>query len=69
MVTTERMTGAPFPANINDLTFDEDGGITLMTLLITYPDAQQRDMILATGMTDGMEASYARLEEEVLTTV
>jgi uncharacterized protein YndB with AHSA1/START domain len=66
MVTTERMTGAPFPANINDLTFDEDGGITLMTLLITYPDVQQRDMILATGMTDGMEASYARLEREVL---
>jgi uncharacterized protein YndB with AHSA1/START domain len=69
MVTTERMTGAPFPANINDLTFDEVDGVTMMTLLITYPDMAQRDMILATGMTDGMEASYARLEREVLTTV
>jgi uncharacterized protein YndB with AHSA1/START domain len=69
MVTTERMTGAPFPANINDLTLDEADGVTLMTLLITYPDVQQRDMILATGMTDGMEASYARLEREVLATV
>jgi uncharacterized protein YndB with AHSA1/START domain len=66
MVTTEQMTGAPFPANINDLTLDEADGVTLMTLLITYPDVQQRDMILATGMTDGMEASYARLEREVL---
>jgi hypothetical protein len=60
------MTGAPFPANINDLTFDEVDGVTLMTLLITYPDKEQRDTILATGMTDGMETSYARLEKEIL---
>ncbi|MBX3194806.1 MAG: SRPBCC domain-containing protein [Microbacteriaceae bacterium] len=66
MVTTERMTGAPFPANINDLTFDEVDGVTLMTLLITYPDKEQRDMILAAGMTDGMETSYLRLEKEIL---
>jgi uncharacterized protein YndB with AHSA1/START domain len=69
MVTTERMTGAPFPANINDLTFDEVDGVTLMTLLITYPDLAQRDMILATGMTEGMEASYQRLEREILAAV
>jgi uncharacterized protein YndB with AHSA1/START domain len=69
LVTTERMTGAPFPANINDLTFDESDGATLMTLLITYPDLTQRDMILATGMTDGMEASYQRLEREILAPV
>jgi len=67
IVTTERMTGAPFPANVNDLQFDEADGVTLMTLLVTYPDQAQRDMVLATGMTDGMEASYARLEREVLT--
>ena len=67
MVTTERMTGAPFPPNVNDLTFDEVDGVTLMTLLVTYPDLTQRDMILATGMTDGMEASYARLEREIVT--
>ncbi|WFR67008.1 SRPBCC family protein [Curtobacterium flaccumfaciens] len=67
IVTTERMTGAPFPANVDDLQFDEADGVTLMTLLITYPDQTQRDMILATGMTDGMEASYQRLEREVLT--
>ncbi|WIB76905.1 SRPBCC family protein [Curtobacterium sp. MCPF17_002] len=67
IVTTERMTGAPFPANVNDLQFDEVDGVTLMTLLITYPDQAQRDMVLATGMTDGMEASYQRLEGEVLT--
>ncbi|MGN8049038.1 SRPBCC family protein [Curtobacterium sp. 22159] len=66
MVTTERMTGAPFPANVNDLQFDEADGVTLLTLLVTYPDRRQRDAVLATGMTDGMEASYQRLEREVL---
>ncbi|CAN5503335.1 hypothetical protein BH09ACT4_BH09ACT4_19830 [soil metagenome] len=66
IVATEAMTGAPFPANVNDLTFDEADGVTLLTLLITYPDITQRDMILATGMTDGMESSYARLEAELL---
>jgi hypothetical protein len=29
----------------------------------------QRDMILATGMTEGMETSYQRLEREIMTTV
>lgn len=66
MVSTERMTGAPFPPNTNDLQFDEADGVTLLTLLVTYPDQAQRDAILATGMTEGMEASYRRLEREVL---
>ncbi|WP_395639581.1 SRPBCC domain-containing protein [Pseudolysinimonas sp.] len=66
MVTTERMTGLDAPGTVNDLTFDEADGVTLMTLYITYADAAQRDMILATGMTDGMEASYQRLERELV---
>ncbi|MEJ8284487.1 SRPBCC family protein [Curtobacterium citreum] len=66
IVSTERMTGAPFPPNTNDLQFDEADGVTLMTLLVTYPDRAQRDMILTTGMTDGMETSYQGLEREVL---
>ena len=32
----------------------------------TYTDVAQRDMILATRMTDGMEASYQRLERELV---
>lgn len=66
MVTTERMSGTDFPGTVNDLSFDEVDGVTLLTLLVTYADLEQRDTILATGMTDGMEASYARLEREVL---
>jgi len=69
MVTTERMSGAPFPPNVNDLALDEDNGVTLLTLLITYPDMTQRDAILATGMTTGMETSYQRLERGILASV
>lgn len=61
-VTTEHMTGTEFPSTLNDLSLDEEDGATLITLLIEYPDSQTRDMVLATGMTEGMETSYARLE-------
>lgn len=64
-VTTERMQGAPVET-VNDLNLYEEDGATLITLLIEYPDVQTRDMILATGMADGMEASYERLQETVL---
>lgn len=67
-VTTEAMSGTDFPPTVNDMTLDEVDGVTLLTLLITYADLAQRDAILATGMTDGMEASYARLERELLPT-
>lgn len=66
LVSTERMTGLDAPGTVNDLSFDEADGVTLLTLFITYTDAAQRDMILGTGMTDGMETSYRRLEQELL---
>ncbi|QJR37679.1 SRPBCC family protein [Gemmatimonas groenlandica] len=65
-VTTERMIGAPGPSTRNELTLTAVDGGTLLSLVITYPTKELRDMILATGMTTGMEASYARLEREVL---
>lgn len=65
-VTTEAMIGTDGPSTLNDLQLYEEDGATLLTLLIEYPDAETRDTILATGMTDGMEASYARLEQAVL---
>jgi hypothetical protein len=34
----------------------------LMTMRMTLPDAATRAAMLATGMEDGMEASYARLD-------
>jgi len=64
-VTTERMVGTEGPSTLNDLTLYEEDGATLLTLVIEYPDKETRDMVLATGMVDGMEASYARLEQSL----
>nr|WP_201468545.1 SRPBCC family protein [Microbacterium hydrocarbonoxydans] len=65
-VQTERMIGMPVET-LNDLNLYEEDGATLITLYIEYPDKETRDMILATGMADGMETSYERLERELLT--
>lgn len=65
-VTSERMIGTEGPSTRNELTLTPVDHGTLLTLLITYPSKELRDMILATGMTAGMEASYARLERELL---
>jgi uncharacterized protein YndB with AHSA1/START domain len=61
-VTTEAMIGMDFPATRNELTLTPVEGGTLLSLVITYANAEQRDAILATGMTGGMETSYVRLE-------
>ncbi|ALQ32125.1 ATPase [Arthrobacter sp. YC-RL1] len=59
---TEQMIDTDYPATVNETTFTPVQSGTLLSLVITYPDPQTRDMVLATGMTEGMEASYARLE-------
>jgi uncharacterized protein YndB with AHSA1/START domain len=61
-VTSEAMIGVDGPSITNELTLTpvEDG--TLLSIVMTFPDASVRDATLATGMTEGMEASYARLE-------
>lgn len=61
-VTTEHMIGTDYPPTRNEMTLTPIDGATLLTLVVTYPDATTRDAVMATGMTDGMEASYARLE-------
>jgi uncharacterized protein YndB with AHSA1/START domain len=65
-VTTEQMIGMEGPSTRNELTLVPVQGGTLLSLVITYPSKELRDMILGTGMTTGMETSYARLEREVL---
>lgn len=65
-VTTEQLIGMAGPAVTNELTLVPVAGGTLLCLVITYPSAEVRDLVLGTGMTEGMETSYARLEEQVL---
>jgi uncharacterized protein YndB with AHSA1/START domain len=65
-VTTERMIGTDGPMTTNEMTLTPIAGGTLLSVVVTYPDRAARDEILATGMTDGMERSYQRLEAQVL---
>ncbi|HSJ06963.1 MAG TPA: SRPBCC domain-containing protein, partial [Longimicrobiales bacterium] len=65
-VTTERMIGMEGPGTVNEMTLTPVEAGTLLSLVITYPNAEVRDMVLGTGMTDGMEMSYARLESGML---
>jgi uncharacterized protein YndB with AHSA1/START domain len=65
-VTSERMIGMEGPGTTNELTLTPVAEGTLLSVVITFPDAATRDAVLATGMADGMETSYARLEREVL---
>lgn len=67
VVTTEQMMGMD-TVTINELTLTPVDDGTLLSVLITYPDTATRDIILATGMTEGMEASYARMESDVMAT-
>ena len=43
--------------------FSESGGVTSLTVTMLFASKQARDGAVATGMTDGMEFSYAQLDE------
>ncbi len=61
LVTTESW-GPEWPETLNTLVLSETGGRTTITLTILYPSKQARDAALQTGMKDGMDQSFARLE-------
>ncbi|MCM2257374.1 MAG: SRPBCC family protein [Vicinamibacteria bacterium] len=65
-VTSEAMIGMEGPGTRNEMTLVAVPGGTLLSIVITYPSKEVRDMVLGTGMTGGMETSYARLERELL---
>ena len=52
----------PTPDNHCVTTFAPEGSGTLLTLRMTLPDAESRAAMLETGMEDGMEVSYARID-------
>lgn len=63
IVHVERMhLPDPTPDNHVETTFAPDGKGTLMTMRMMLPNAETRAAMLATGMEQGMEASYVRLE-------
>lgn len=49
------------PTRVTTL-FTEKGGVTTVTMTIAFVSREAREGARATGMTDGMEAGYARLD-------
>lgn len=70
IVSTEVYEGAPLPpdqleanATLNTVTFAEVGdGRTLVTMLIQCPSHEVREMIVASGMEDGLQDALDLLE-------
>ncbi len=71
IVTTETMDlsglGMEIPPgeSINTLTLAEADGKTVLTVRMRFPSKEHRDGALQSGMTDGMEQSYQRLESVI----
>lgn len=53
------------PDNHIETTFEPDGSGTLMTMRMTLPDVETRARMLSSGMEQGMETSYVRLEHMI----
>ena len=52
----------PTTPTVTRTTFTEQNRITTLVTLITYGSKEERDAAISTGMTDGMETSYERLD-------
>ena len=64
IVHVERMhLPDPTPDNHITSTFAPDGTGTLLTLVMRMDSAEAMEAMIATGMTDGMEVTYARIDE------
>ena len=48
------------------VTFDEKEGVTTVVTLIEYATKEDRDEALSTGVTEGMEMNYKKLDEVLI---
>lgn len=66
LVTSESW-GPEWPDTVNTMVLAESKGQTTITITVTYPSKDARDAALKTGMTEGMEQSYVKLDTLVRT--
>ena len=59
--------GGDWPETLNTLELAEEDGRTIATLSVLYPSKEARDAAIQTGMKDGADRSFARLEEHLRT--
>jgi uncharacterized protein YndB with AHSA1/START domain len=66
LVSTEQW-GPEWPETVNTMILTESGGQTTVTLTMAYPSRETRDAALKTGMKDGSERSFERLDDMLKT--
>jgi uncharacterized protein YndB with AHSA1/START domain len=59
--------GDDWPETVNTLVFTEDGDRTIVTQTILYPSLEARDAAMATGMQNGIDAGFDRLDSYLRT--
>ncbi len=62
-VYTEIFEAFPDVESVVTAVLTEEGGRTRMTVTVSYPSVEVRDMVLKTGMERGAAVSYDRLED------
>jgi len=55
--------GADWPETLNTMVLTEEDGKTRLTNTILYPSKENRDAALKTGMAEGANQSYDRLDD------
>lgn len=64
IIQTFEFLGAPDAVSVETAAFEDLGdGRTRLSTTATYPSAEVREMMLQSGMVDGVKESYQRLEE------
>ena len=61
--------GPEWPDTLNTIEFSESGGQTTITTTVLYPSKDARDAALKTGMREGMDHGFARLDQLLATLV
>ena len=63
LVSTFAYEGAPGAEALDEVTFEEDGGTTLVTGRSIFPTFQAREMYVAGGAEQGLAESHDRLDD------
>jgi uncharacterized protein YndB with AHSA1/START domain len=63
IVSTEVFEGAPDAEALGSVTFRDHGDGTLASILMDYGTKEIRDIVLATGMEDGLQDALELLEQ------
>jgi uncharacterized protein YndB with AHSA1/START domain len=61
LVSTESW-GPDWPETVNTMVLAEADGLTTITITVHYPSKEARDAALKTGMKEGMDQGFARLD-------